>query len=151
MYKGNATKGLEFYNLLLESDKFTTELGKVNLVAGKLEAEMILYYSRKGVTKKLVGLTLGRLIEIGKENNLLDKNQISALKMVCNQRNYFIHNIYSLFTDLIDETILPKNNLIDTDVITYTDYAWKLKDNLEGLAQIFIEWNEPITPVSRNG
>ena len=131
MYKGNATKGLEFYNLLLESDKFTTELGKVNLVAGKLEAEMILYYSRKGVTKKLVGLTLGRLIEIGKENNLLDKNQISALKMVCNQRNYFIHNIYSLFTDLIDETILPKNNLIDTDVITYTDYAWKLKDNLE--------------------
>lgn len=151
MYKGNATKGLEFYNLLLESDKFTTELGKVNLVAGKLEAEMILYYSRKGVSKKLVGLTLGRLIELGKENNLLDKNLITALRMVCNQRNYFIHNIYSLFTDLIDETILPKNNLIDTDVITYTDYAWKLKDNLEGLAQIFIEWNEPITPVSRNG
>jgi hypothetical protein len=34
------------------------------------------------------------------------------------QRNYLTHNIYALFADLLEETILEKENLVDTDVPT---------------------------------
>lgn len=139
MYKGEPTNGVEFYNLLFESDEFNIELGKVTLAAGKLEAEMILLYNRKGVIRKFNKKTLGGLISVGKKNNLLDKNLTISLELICKQRNYFTHNIYALFIELIDETILEKQSLIDTDVVTYSDYAWQLRDNLNGLADLISE------------
>ena len=33
MYKGELSKGVEFFDLLFESDDFNTELGKVTLAA----------------------------------------------------------------------------------------------------------------------
>jgi hypothetical protein len=136
MYKGEPSKGVEFFNLLYESEDFTEELGKVTLAAGRLESEIILYYLRNGIEENFSRLTLGQLIKVGKKNNLLDKNLVNALELICMQRNYLTHNIYALFIDLIDETILEKRNLIDTDVLTYVDRAWQLKTNLNGLADI---------------
>ena len=139
MYKGEPTKGLDFYNLLFNSDDFTIELGKVTLAAGKLEAEMILFFNRKGVNEKTNGKTLGTLISIGKKNNLFDINLTTSLELICKQRNYFTHNIYSLFIELIDETILKRKKLIDTDIVTYSDYAYQLRDNLNDLARLISE------------
>ena len=48
--------------------------------------------------------TLGTLIEKAEKNGLLDKNMISALKMISKQRNYITHNIYALFIDQLEET-----------------------------------------------
>lgn len=134
MYKGEPTKGVDFYNLLFYSDEFTIELGKVTLAAGKLEAEIILFLTRKGVNEKTNGKTLGTLISIGKKNNLFDKNLIIALELICKQRNYFTHSIYALFIEIIDKTILDRHNLVDTDVITFSDYAYQLRENLNDLA-----------------
>lgn len=136
MYKGEEAKGLDFYNLLFESEEFTTELGKVSLAAGKLEAELILFLKKNSVTENLQKATLGSLISKAKEKNLLDKNIVACLEMICRQRNYITHNIYALFIDLLDETILEKNNLIDTDVITYIERAWQLRENLNEMTSV---------------
>lgn len=136
MYKGEPTKGLEFYNLLMQSDKFTSELGKIALASGRLEAELIFFLKRKEIQVKRKKPTLGTLVEIAKENHALDKTEILVLKQISEQRNYLTHNIYALFSDLINETILEKENLLDSDVHSYVDRAWVLRDNLEGLTDI---------------
>lgn len=136
MYKGEPTAGIEFYNLLIESDEFTSELGKVALASGKLEAELMLFLDRNGIKGNYKKSTLGTLIKIGEENELFGSNLIISLKQISKQRNYLTHNIYALFTNLIDETILERENLLDTDVHFYLDRVWQLKENLNGLADI---------------
>lgn len=136
IYQGKPAKGIEFYNLLFESDNFNVEMGKVTLAAGKLEAELILFLTRNNVTENITESTLGKLIKVGEKYKLFDENLFRALSLVCKQRNYLTHNIYALFIDLIDETILEKHNLIDTDVVTYCDRAYVLRENLDGLANI---------------
>ena len=148
MYKGEPTEGIMFYNLLMDSEEFTSELGKVALASGKLEAELIIYLTQNGVSGNYKKATLGTLIRIGKDNNLFDQNMITSLELIAKQRNYITHNIYALFTDLIDETILEKNNLLDSDVHIYTERAWQLKENLDGIADIFKRengcWNKTL-------
>lgn len=136
MYKGEPTKGIQFFNLLFESDEFCAELGKVTLAAGRLEAELILFLNRKGITENVNRSTLGKLISIGKRNALFDRNLTDAFETICKQRNYLTHNIYALFVELIDETILDRSDLLDSDVQTYMNRVWQLRDNLIGLANI---------------
>ena len=141
-YKGKPTEGIEFYNLLLQSNEFTSELGKVAMASGKLEAELMLFLKQNGVNENFKKATLGKLIEVGEKNNLFDNNLIIALKQTSEQRNYLTHNIYALFIDLIDETVLEKSNLLDSDVYTYLERAWQLKENLNDLANIFQQKNK---------
>lgn len=135
MYKGVPVKGIEFYNLLFESEEFTSELGKVELASGKLEAGLLLLLKRNGIDKTNKKVTLGGLIKAAKEINVLDNNLIIALKGISDQRNYLTHNIYALFTGVIEETILGKNGLLDSDVEVFVEMAWQLKENLNGLAE----------------
>lgn len=136
MYKGEPAKGIAFYNLLFDNDEFNIELGRVILAAGKIETELILYLKRKGVAENISKSTFGNLIKTGKRYNLFDKNLTIVLEEICMQRNYLTHNIYALFVDLLEETILEKDNLVDTDVLLYVDRAWQLKENLVGIADI---------------
>lgn len=136
LYKGIQAEGIEFFNLLFESEEFSAELGRVALAAGRLEAEMILFLSRNGIKEYNSRSTLGQLIKIGKKHNLIDKNLAIALEETCKQRNYITHNIYALFSELIEETMLERSNLLDSDVHSYIDRAWQLRDNLTGLANI---------------
>lgn len=142
MYKGEPTEGIKFYNLLVESEEFTSELGKVTLASGRLEAELILLLKQNGIAGNYKKATLGPLVDKVEKSGLLDKNIIVALTETSKQRNYITHNIYALFTDLIDETVLEKNNLLDTDVHLYIDRAWQLKENLDGLTDIIKQKNE---------
>ncbi|WP_452225927.1 hypothetical protein [Lacinutrix cladophorae] len=111
----------------MNSEEFTSELGKVALASGKLEAELIIFLTQNGVRGNYIKATLGTLIRIGKDNKLFDQNMVISLELITKQRNYITHNIYALFTNLIDETILEKNNLLDSDVHLYTESAWQLK------------------------
>jgi len=136
MYQGNPSKGLEFYNLLNQSDEFTSELGKVTLASAKLEAEIILLLDRKGIGENHSKSTLGTLIRIAKKHKFFSKNEILCFSVILEQRNYITHNIYALFIDLIQETIFPKENLLDSDVHTYMEIALELRENLDGLAEV---------------
>lgn len=142
MYNQVSSNGERFYTMLLESEDFTSELGKVTLAAGRLEAELILFLKRKGIDGNYKKATLGKLIELGRKNNLFEKNLTVALKQISEQRNYLTHNIYSLFVDLIEETILERSNLLDSDVQTYVGRAWQLRENLVSLANIIRQKNK---------
>lgn len=139
MYTGEPSSGKEFYKLLLGSQEFCAELGRVTLAASQLEAELILLLKRKGVTHKVDGLTLGRLVRSARAHGALDQKMLAALQELCGQRNYLTHNIYALFIELISETILARSNLIDTDVEIYIERARQLRENLLGIAAIMEE------------
>ena len=133
MFKGEKVDGLKFFHLLNESIEFTSELGKVTLAAGKLETELILFLISHNIKDNLKKSTLGGLIKIESKNNLLNSNELIAFDIVLKQRNYITHNIYSLLSDVIEETILEKNHLLDTDIVTYMDRIDELRSNLNDL------------------
>jgi len=136
MYKGKPTNGIEFYDLLNQSESFTSELGKVTLSFGKLEVELIILLTKSNIKGNYKKATLGRLLRIANENNLFTNNEKIAFKITLQQRNYITHNIYALFTDLIDETILEKENLLDSDILLYTERAQQLNENINDLSEI---------------
>ena len=78
---------------------------------------------------------MGRLIAFAKKHNLLTQ-MVPALETVRDQRNYLAHNIHALFAGIVEETILSRSDLLDSDIDTFTDRAWQLKENLNGMADI---------------
>ena len=135
MRSGKTTEGIVFYKLLYADDKFCKELGRAVLAVGRLEVELIKYINNKNVEKKIKKTTLGKLIDLAKKQDLLTK-MVPALEIMRDQRNYLAHNIYALFSGLIGETILPRSDLLDSDVDVFTDRACQLKENINGLADI---------------
>lgn len=136
VFEGESTKGLKFYDLLMESTEFTSELGKVTMNSGKLEAELILLLNRNNVEGKFNQATLGSLIRISHQNKLFTDNELLSLELIAKQRNYLTHNIYALLNYQIDESILVREDLLDSDVLTYIEWAWVLNDNIKGLTEI---------------
>lgn len=136
MYKGEASEGLEFYNLLYESNKFTSELGKIVLSSGKLEANLKRYLRSNNVRENIEKATLGKLISLANKYNLLNKNEKVQFEVINNQRNYLMHNLYSLFSDLIEETILQKKELLDSDVSLYIEKAGLLNIDLNDFSEM---------------
>jgi len=129
-WKGKPVDGRAFYALLCADDEFCAELGRAVLAAGRLETVLKLHISDNAEHAKVTRATLGRLIDIAKEHRML-----SALEMLKDQRNYLTHNVHALLSGFIEETILEGSNLIDSDVHTYTERAWQLAENLNGLAE----------------
>ena len=80
-----------------------------------------------------------------KKHNLLVK-MIPVLEEIKDQRNYLAHNVYALFSGLVEETLLDRSGLLDSDVASYTERVWQLKENLNGLADIIGEKNKLVIP-----
>ncbi|MEJ1221737.1 hypothetical protein [Sediminicola sp. 1XM1-17] len=139
MHNGKSKSGLEFYRLLHESEQFTSELGKVTLASGKLETEIKFLLIENQIKGDYEKATLGKLIEVASNHNLFDKNWIMSLKQISKQRNYLTHNLYALFSDLIEETILEKTNLLDLDVTLFISRVRHLNKDLDGLANLIRE------------
>lgn len=144
MYEGIPSEGLEFYSLLCEDDEFCAEFGRAMLAAGRLESALKKMLTTHAPDENTRRATLGRLITYARKNNLLEK-MIPSLEMLCNQRNYLAHNIHALFSGQIEETILQRTDLLDSDVPCFTERAWQLKENLNGLSEI-IERKHNIGP-----
>lgn len=135
MCKGFPSGGLEFFQLLYEDDEFCMELGRAVLAAGRLESELTQYLNENVADQKIADASLGRLIIFAKKHQLLTK-MLPVLEMLRDQRNYLSHNIHALFAGVVEETILDRSNLLDSDVDTFSERAWQLKENLNGLADI---------------
>jgi len=135
MRKGEPAEEIEFYNLLYADDEFCKELGRAVLAAGRLEAELIKYMDNKNVGEKIKRATLGTLIEYARNHKLLTK-MVPSLETMRDQRNYLAHNIYALFSGLIEETVLPRSGLLDSDIDVFTDRVCQLAGNLNGLADV---------------
>jgi len=111
----------EFYDLLEKNEDFCCALGKVILVASKLEILLKQYLKifGKGVSKKKA--TLGNLIKILEENNHLTENGEICLRQAVIQRNYLIHDLYGSFVDEIEKKLLPVDDLFEEDIEIYTE------------------------------
>lgn len=141
MKKGRELQPEEFYVELSHDDEFCKELGKAMLAAGRLESELIRYLTNAGVSRDLRKADLGRLIKASEKHALLS-DLVPHFKELNSQRNYLAHNIHALFHGLIEETILERNGLLDSDTYTFAERAWQLSDNLNGLANIVANYNE---------
>ena len=134
-FKGKLSKGINFYKLLYENAEFTIELGKMTLSCSKLEAEIILFFKRKNITKNFSKTTLNPLIDYAEKNEFFDENLLIILREFAVKRNYLNHNIYGLFLELIDETILERENILDSDVLYFKDKVYVLNENLNHIAE----------------
>lgn len=139
--KGEPLEGVEFFNQLYVDKEFCLYLGKVMLSASRLESELIKYLSNKEVKEKTHRANLGALIRIAEDNSILEK-VVPVLREIKDQRNYLSHNLHALFVGLIDETVLPRTDLLDSDIDVFTDRAVQLDENLSGLADIMAKYNE---------
>jgi hypothetical protein len=133
--KGEPVKGLAFYHLLYDDDDFCAELGRATLAAQRLESALkqLLHFHATDIDTTQA--TLGRLINFAESKQLLTQ-MLQPLKMLRDQRNYLTHNIHALFLGLVEKTVLERDELLDSDVDAFTERAWQLKDNLNGLAEI---------------
>ncbi len=137
MWSGDRILSKEFYHLLYNNNEFCMELGQFVLAAGRLEAEIQDYLDTK-TEKKNNKLTMGQLIK-ELEKSIDDPQLISVLKELAEQRNYITHNLYRLFFGYINETVLPCNDLVDTDIVCYIDRIFQLNENLNGLSDIILK------------
>ena len=139
--KGGSLTDIAFFGQLSADDEFCKQLGKAMLSAGRLESELSKYIQHNQPEAKTSKANLGRLIGIA-ENNKLLANMVPVLKDINSQRNYLAHNIHPLFAGLIEETILPCSELLDSDVEIFKERALQLTENLNGLADIVAKYNE---------
>lgn len=137
--KGIPVSGIDFFNLLYNDKEFCEQLGRVVLAAGRLETELRLYLAANSI-KYGKHATLGNLLDLLKKQGLMGKAQ-PALESLRDQRNYLTHNLHALFSGLIEETVLECSDILDSDVVTFTERAWQLAENLNGLASIVAKEN----------
>lgn len=128
--------GLEFFKRLYADPEFCQALGRMTLAAGRFESNLRAFLILNGVDVPEKEATFGSLIAKLRRHDHLSENGLEVLRTLKRQRNYFTHSIYDLFAERIQETILPRTDLIPLDVCTYIDYAWQLEENLRGLSEI---------------
>jgi hypothetical protein len=127
---------LEFFDKLYADKSFCEGIGKMVLTAGKLESVLRVYLSTQGIDVPEKRATLGALTEKLKERNLLSKNGEMHFEDLKTKRNYLAHKLYDLFSDRIEETILPRNDLVDLDVEMFAEKASSLAYDLDQFALI---------------
>ena len=133
--RGDPCGGLDFYNLLHEDGEFCTALGRAVLAAGRLEAAVTSHLRRHVPNANTERAPLGKLVHYAEQQGLLT-DLTPALRHLATQRNYLAHKVYALFAGSIEETILPRSNLIDSDVWGFTERAWLLANDLDAVAAL---------------
>lgn len=133
--KGEPVDGQAFYALIYDDPVFCQQLGRAMLAAGRLETSLKRFFCSKVPTAKTDRATLGQMVELLKKYGLLEKMQ-PHLQSLALQRNYLAHSIHALLSHWIEETILERSDLLDSDVHTYFERAWQLTENLNSLAAI---------------
>ena len=142
MRKGEPVKGLEFFDLLYADKEFCDEFGRCLLEAARLESKLTVYLITKGILDKYGKDNLGTLIRLAKKHGELDQI-LPALKSLKDQRDYLTHNLYALYSSLIEEKLLSRSNLIDSDVDILTDRVSQLREDFQALGNILSKCASP--------
>jgi hypothetical protein len=126
----------DFFTILYMDKDFCISMGKMTLAAGRFESDLKEYLRIFSVNIPEEKATLGMLISQLRKNGLLSRNGEMVLKDIKKQRNYLTHNLYNLFSERIDETILTISELIPEDVSNFTEHVYELEYNLNSLSKI---------------
>jgi hypothetical protein len=151
----NKISGEKFFEKLYQNEEFCNKLGKIILLASKLEVLLIKLIENSSADTNY-NLTMGKLIEKVEKLELLPKNTIEVLKPLCEQRNDFTHNIFIILSDLIEDSKLIENinlgksfikkeitiqrieekeELSYDDIQLYIERAYQLEDNLRHITE----------------
>ena len=133
-----------FYELLYKDEAFCGAIGKVMLSAGRLETNLRAYLRDKGIMGVADRSTLGSLVRVLNDNNLLSRNGQIHFKDLVTKRNYLAHSLYDLFSNVIEQTILPNSDLTESDVESFTERA-------EDLSQDFTHFSNLVLNAKRDG
>jgi hypothetical protein len=140
---------LGFFERLYEDQEFCNVLGKMTLAAGRFESNLRAFLNLSGVGVPEGEATLGSLISKLKKHDLLSENGVQVLRDLKRQRNYLTHSLFDLFSARVDETVLPRPDLVPMDVTLFTEKAWQLEQNLSGLSSIVEERIAQLGDVTR--
>lgn len=151
----NKINGENFFEELYQNEEFCNKLGKIILLASKLEVLLIKLIENSSADTNY-NLTMGKLIEKVEKLELLPKSTIEALRPLCEQRNHLTHNIFIILLDLIEDSKLIENinsnksyvkkeifkQLLEEkeeftyyDVQLYIERAYQLEDNLRDFTE----------------
>jgi len=100
------------------------------LAAGMLETNLRGYLKAKSIDYNRAA-TLGSLVKKLKDAGLLTENGKSHFDDITKKRNYLAHNLYGLFSKELEETILPREQLVSIDTSIFID-------RVETLAEDFV-------------
>jgi len=124
----------EFFSILFHNQNFCAALGRVVLAAGRLESLLREYLELNGVMVKEWEATLGKLTLLLKDNNLITRNGEMHFNDMKSQRNYLTHKLFDLFAERIEETVLPRTDLLNSDTEYFTERADILANDLDHFA-----------------
>lgn len=112
---------LDFYDELLKSGSFCERLGRLLLMSGKLESALkaMVLNSNIKVKYNIYRPTLGQLVSTIKTHKLLTDELNESLLFILDRRNYLTHNLYPLFNEEIEVSLLPRENLSPEDAEYY--------------------------------
>jgi len=127
---------LEFFEMLYADQEFCDALGRMTLAAGRFESNLRTFLSLNGVDVPEDKATFGNLISRLRANDLLSENGVQVLRGLKEQRNYLTHSLFDLFSARVEETVLPRSDLVPEDVAVFTEKAWMLEQNLKGLSEV---------------
>ncbi|GAA5172846.1 hypothetical protein [Viridibacterium curvum] len=118
----------EFFRQLNDDKEFCAGLGKVMLAAGMLETKLRSYLKARSIDYHRTA-TLGGLVKKLKDADLLTENGKSHFDDITKKRNYLAHNLYGLFSKELEETILPRENLVSIDASIFIDRVETLAED----------------------
>ena len=119
----------EFFHLLYAETPFCAGVGRVMLAAAMLETNLRLYLRARSIAKVRGNATFGNLVSLLKAHRLLTRNGEMHFDDLVAKRNYLADSLYDLFTNVIEETILPRTQLVEEDVVLFTDRAEQLAED----------------------
>ncbi|MFZ6673383.1 hypothetical protein [Undibacterium sp. Xuan67W] len=125
----------DFFRMLFDDAEFCSGLGKVMLAAGMLETNLRRYLGSKQVKFKDSD-TLGILVNKLKQTDLLTENGKAHFSDLAKKRNYLAHNLYGLFSNEFDVTILPREQLVSVDTLMFVSRVETLYNDFVYFAKI---------------
>ena len=126
----------DFYNILFRDNDFCKNLGKVMLAASMLESNLRSFLKNRNVDKVGEKATLGKLVLLLKKHKLLSKNGQIHFDDLTLKRNYLAHNLFDLFCNNLEETILPSEKLVGLDVEIFQENTNLLIEDLLYFSEI---------------
>jgi len=129
----------EFFRLLYAETSFCAGVGRVMLAAAILETNLRRYLRARSIKKVRGNATLGNLVSLLKANKLLSRNGEMHFDDLATKRNYLAHSLYDLFTNVIEETILPRTQLAAGDVVMFVDRAEQLAKDFYHFSRLVAE------------
>ena len=123
-----------FFEHLYEDHEFCAGLGKAVLAAGEFESALRAYLESSAVDDVDKKATLGRLLALLKRHGLVGPNHQVHIAQLTHQRNYLVHSLFDLYSDRIEESLLPRD-VVPEDVDMFRERANVLAHDLRFFTQ----------------